>query len=247
MAKRRELRNNCPLGSPTCQPTMSSLGKDVSLLSYDLISPSRTLRWAGGKGLPSGLRKRAGGYFRIYALVWVFRKLSTLLVHRHRRVGNVLFGGREWGSGPCAHECCCCPLASLRRRCRRRRCSTFSPLHESELPRVLTTAATQGLGGFSLLLSLFFLRHHCARVHVSTLHSARPRPRCDIPSGCGFFTGPWTVSHPFLPSRAASGQCCLPPPPPPPSPANTATGTSRFPIEAAPSRAPARLWPSAPS
>ena len=34
-------------------------------------------------------------------------------------------------------------------------------------------------------------------------------PPCDIPSGCCFFTGPWTVSHPFCPSHVASGRCVL--------------------------------------
>ena len=52
----------------------------------------------------------------------------------------------------------------------------------------------------------FVVPEESVRSYRST-RSKRPRPPCDIPSGCGFVTGPW--SHAFFPSRAASGQCVL--------------------------------------
>ena len=38
-------------------------------------------------------------------------------------------------------------------------------------------------------------------------HLPPPPPLCDIPSGCWFFTGPWTVTRSSL--RAAPGRCVL--------------------------------------
>ena len=80
------------------------------------------------------------------------------------------------------------------------------------------SAATVGSLGAVLVLSALDptawdvgpapYRSGCAGLQSPACVRPYPKPLCDIPSGCGFFTWPWT-RHPFLPSRAASGRCFL--------------------------------------
>ena len=109
--------------------------------------------------VPERLRKCAGWYFRVHALVLSSHE-STVYIACPRPLGNRIFRWCELGSGaipsPSGHKCCCCPLgipSAPAQVCRALTTTTSDVGHATQGPgvpdhRVLSISGTQHFQAF---------------------------------------------------------------------------------------------------